>query len=112
MSKIILGTDLKFSIKVDPIEVEGQTEKLSLKDCNFEVEMFVDLDNKVTIPKNKATYKSDNEYYVGFNTSEVGVGRLKCRVIIHLDDDVFEDRERTEIIEIDTGLKIVESIVK
>lgn len=112
MSKIILGTDLKFSIKIDPIEVEGQTEKLSLKDCNFEVEMFVDLDNKVTIPKDKATYKNDNEYYVGFNTNEVGVGRLKCRVIIHLDDDVFEDDVRTEIIEIDTGLKIVESIVK
>lgn len=112
MSKIILGTDLKFSIKVDPIEVEGQTEKLLLKDCNFEVEMFVDLDNKVIIPKDKATYKNDNEYYVGFNTSEVGVGRLKCRVIIHLDDDVFEDDVRTEIIEIDTGLKIVESIVK
>lgn len=112
MSKIILGTDLKFSIKVDPIEVEGQTEKLLLKDCNFEIEMFVDLDNKVTIPKDKATYKNDNEYYVGFNTSEVGVGRLKCRVIIHLDDDVFEDLKRTEIIEIDTGLKIVESIVK
>lgn len=112
MSKIIIGTDLKFSIKVDPIEVEGQTEKLSLKDCDFTVEMFVDLNNKVTISKDKATYKNDNEYYVGFNTSDVGVGKLKCRVIMHLDDDVFEDKERTEIIEIDTGLKIVESIVK
>lgn len=112
MSKIIIGTDLKFSIKVDPIEIEGQTEKLSLKDCDFEVEMFVDLDNKVIIPKDKATYKSDNEYYIGFNTKDVGVGKLKCRVIMHLNDDVFEDDKRTEIIEIDTGLKIVESIVK
>lgn len=112
MSKIIIGTDLKFSIKVDPIKIEDQTEELLLKDCEFEVEMFVDLDNKVTIPKNKATYKNDNEYYVGFNTSDVGVGKLKCRVIMHLNDDVFEDLERTEIIEIDTGLKIVESIVK
>lgn len=112
MSKIIIGTDLKFSIKVDPIEVEGQTERLSLKDCDFKVEMFVDLDNKVTIPKEKATYKSDNEYYVGFNTNDVGVGKLKCRVIMNLNDDVFDDLIRTEIIEIDTGLKIVESIVK
>ena len=112
MSKIIIGTDLKFSIKVDPIEVEGKTEKLSLKDCNFEVEMFVDLDNKVTIPKEKATYRNDNEYYIGFNTKDVGVGKLKCRVIMHLDDNVFFFFLRTEIIEIDTGLKIVESIVK
>ena len=112
MSKIIIGTDLKFSIKIDPIEVEGQAEKISLEDCVFEVEMFVDLDNKVVIPKDKATRKNSNEYYVGFNTRDVGIGKLKCRVIMHLDDNVFEDKERTEIIELDTGLKIVESIIK
>lgn len=117
MSKVIIGTELKLNVNIQPID--GQT----MDDYDFEVQIKggrnsisfikrgVGADTTLTNGLKKGDDSSN--YIVAFNTQDLGVGRVVCRVIAHLYDNAFdfENHKRTEITEINTGIEVVKSLL-
>lgn len=108
MSRVIIGTELKLNINIQPID------GLTMTDYDFEVQLVSGI-----ITNKSKTYRKDelvkngddNNYILPFNTQDVGVGKIVCRIIAHLPDGAFSDRKRTEIVEIDTGIEVVKGIM-
>lgn len=103
---IFLGTELKLNINIDSF---GET---TMDDYDFNVELIGGSFKKTSKVINKEDAKrvdSDN-YIICFDTTELGVGPLKCKITAYLPDGDFRDGKRTEITEIDTGIEIVNSI--
>lgn len=104
--RIFLGTELKLNISIDRF---GET---TMDDYNFDVELICGSFKKASKIINKQDTKrvdSDN-YLICIDTTEMGVGPLKCKVTAYIPDDDFRDGTRTEITEIDTGIEIVISL--
>lgn len=103
MSKVFLGTELKLNIHIEPID------GVTMDDFPFEVELVGGLfkNKTLTITKEEAKRVDSDNYLVCFDTQEVGVGKLKCRVKAFIPDGDFSDRERTEVVELDTGIEII-----
>ena len=80
--------------------------KLTMDDFNFEVVVYCTPSKSLTIPKNDAVKIDSNNYVVLIDTRIVGAGDLKCKVSAFIDDPDFPDGYRTEIVVIDTGIKI------
>ncbi len=104
--KVFLGTELKLNINIEPIG--GMT----MDDYDFEVEVISGSFKKssIVIRKEEAKPIDSNNYIICFSTSEVGVGKLMCRVTAYIPDGDFADGKRTEIAAIETGIEIVKSI--
>lgn len=104
--KVFLGTELKLNINIEPIG------DMTMDDYDFEVEFIVVLfkSSSLVIKKEKAKRVDSNNYIVCFNSADLGVGKVKCRVTAYLPDGDFSDGKRTEITEIYTGIEIVKSL--
>ena len=103
---VFVGTELKLNINVEPIH--GAT----MDDYDFDIELICGTfkkANKVVNKKDTKRVDSDN-YIVCFDTAELGVGMLKCRVVAYIPDGDFKDGKRTEVTEIETGIEIVKSL--
>lgn len=104
--KIFLGTELKLNISIDRF---GET---TMDDYNFDVELIGGSFKKTSkvINKEDAIRVDSDNYIICFDTTEIGVGLLKCKVTAYLPDGDFRDGKRTEITEIDTGIEIIKSL--
>jgi hypothetical protein len=104
--KIFLGTELKLNINIEPIG------SMTMDDYDFEVEVICGSFKKssIVIKKERAKKIDSNNYIICFSTTEVGAGKLMCRVTAYIPDGDFADGKRTEITEIDTGIEIVKSL--
>lgn len=111
MSKVIIGTELKLNVNVKPIDDKTMDE------YDFEVQLR---GGKQTISLKKegdtlsqGLSKGDDpsNYIVAFDTQDLGLGKVVCRVIAYLPDGAFKDRKRTEIAEINTGIEVVKTLV-
>lgn len=97
----LVGTKLKLNVHIDPIG------ELTMKDYNFEVEVFCSSKQPIIIAKEDAIQVDDNNYIVLVDTNEVGAGSLKCKVTAQIPDGDFPDGLRTEVVCIDTGINII-----
>ena len=102
---IVLGTELKLRIHVDPID------EYSLQDYNFKVEIYTNAskvlsfestDNNIILPD-----EDRDTCIVLINSKDVGAGRVKVRITADIPDDDFKDGVRTEIAVEDTNIMIV-----
>lgn len=114
MSKVILGTELKLNINIDPIG------NYTMADYDFDITLI-----SGTMKKQSKTYSKKggaldnglkqvdkNNYIVAFDTRAVGVGKLMVQVVAYIPDtDFVDDQTRTEIVEMETGIQIVNSII-
>lgn len=106
---VYLGTDLK--LKVSIAAMDGK----HMSDYDFDIEAYCNENSVVTASKrgdsltNLAKIEGDNDSYLALiDTSAIGVGRLKCRVVAYIPDALFsDDGLRTEIDVVDTGITII-----
>lgn len=103
---VFVGTELKLNISIEPMG------SVTMDDYNFTVELICGSFKKtnLTIEKAQAKRVDSNNYIVCFDTSDIGTGRLKCRVTAYLPDDDFTDKKRTEVVEIETGIEIIKQL--
>ena len=113
MSKVIIGTELKLNVNVKPID------GYSMAGYDFDV-ILRGGKNTVTLSKkgdelSKGLERGDDDdnYIVAFNTQDLGLGKIVCRVVAHIPDGSFnfQDRKRTEITEVNTGVEVVKNLV-
>ena len=101
MANVFLGTELKLSISVDPI----QGYKFADYDCV--VDIYTTPAKVVSLQKSQLIKVDDNTYIACVETKQLGVGRVKCRVSAFIPDGDFTDKRRTEVCLVDTGINIV-----
>lgn len=114
MSKVIIGTELKLNVNVEPID------KVSMASYDFDV-ILRGGKNSITLSKKGETLSDglikddDDNYIVAFNTQDLGLGKIVCRVVAYIRDEHFhfegQDRKRTEITEVSTGIEVVKTLV-
>lgn len=102
--KIVLGSDVKFDIHVEPIG------SLSMQDYDFFVEVFVRSSKILKIEKEHCVKVDADNYRVTFNTRDIGVGSVQYRVTAFIPDNDFDDGLRTEIAEGRIGLIITSNL--
>ena len=106
---VIIGTAKKLLLTIKPID------GIPVEEYLITVEYFCSDTCVVTIPNDELIYSESEEgnvYVIPVYTEKVGCGKLKCRVIVQLPDDTFEDTGgyRTEIYDFVTGLNIVNGL--
>ena len=113
MSKVIIGTELKLNVNVAPID------NVSMASYDFDV-ILRGGKNSITLSKKKDTLSEgltqgvgNDNYIVAFNTKDLGLGKIVCRVVAYIKDGDFnfQDYKRTEITEVNTGIEVVKTLV-
>ena len=105
-NKVYLGTEMKLNIAVDPIGTITMDDYKS----PFKVEVYCTPNKKVEINSDDDTAcvrVDSNNYIVLVNTDNIGVGKVKVKLIAEIPDTQFSDSYRTEVALIDTGIEIV-----
>lgn len=104
MEEIILGTEAKIRLVINPINGKSPYE---LQD--WKVELYTNSKKKVIVSKKdcSAIENDTNAFYVPFDSAEVGVGDLNADVVVYVPDLAFKDRLRTEIARIESIATII-----
>lgn len=103
-NKIVLGTELKLNIYIPPLG------DLTALNYDFQVHFYCNPRKVKSFEKKDLVVIDDNNYIACLDSTEVGVGKLKCNMIAYIPDEDFDDGLRTEIVEITTGYDIVKNI--
>ena len=112
---VYLGTELKLRVGIEPMG------GLHMEDYNFDIEAYCndksvvkaskrkDPQTKEDVLTNLVAIDGDEDNYIALiDTSVIGVGKLKCRVVAYIPDtDFTDDGVRTEVVVMDTGITIV-----
>lgn len=102
-NKIFLGTELKLNINIEPID------HTSMDDYDFKVEVYSSSQNSITVLKRDAIRVDENNYIILVDTLRLGLGNIKCKITAYIpDEDFASDFTRTEVVCINTNIKIVE----
>lgn len=102
MANVFLGTELKLSISVDPI----QGYRMVDYDCS--VDIYCTPAKVVSLPKSQLINIDDDTYVARVDTKDLGVGRVKCRISAYIPDGDFEgDKRRTEVCIVDPDINII-----
>lgn len=96
-NSVFIGTELKLGLHIEPIG------NITMDDYDFEVEVFTSTKKVATITKADCI-KDANSYIMLIDTSELGVGEIKCKVTAHIPDAQFDDGFRDEVLGINTGI--------
>ena len=105
MEEIILGTEAKIRLVIEPINGKSPYEL-----DGWKVELYTNPKKKVIVSKDdcSAIENDANAFYVPFDSSEVGVGDLNADVVVYVPDETFKkDRLRTEIARIESIATII-----
>lgn len=100
MGQIYLGTEIKLNVHVEPIE------DYTMDDYDFKVQLYCSSSRVENFNKSDTVRVDDSNYICCLDTSKIGTGRLKCKIVAELPDGDFGDQKRTEINVIDTGIEI------
>lgn len=103
MEEIILGTEAKIRLVIEPIGTHTPGE------MDWSVELYTNPKKKVVVSKDdcSAIENDDNAFYVPFDSTEVGIGDLNADVIAYVPDRAFKDGKRTEIARIESIATII-----
>jgi hypothetical protein len=100
---IVLGTELKINIHVEPID------GLHMSDYDFECAFYIYRNKRVVIKKSEMK-RVDNDNYIAMIDSEkatmLGRGRLNIEITAYIPDGDFADNRRTEKVDVCTELVI------
>ena len=103
-NKVFLGSELKLNINIEPID------NISMDDYDFTVDVYCSSQETITITKNEAIRIDENNYIVLVDTTKLGTGTIKCKINAYIPDEDFPiDFKRTEVVCINTNIKIVEN---
>lgn len=81
-----------------------------MDDYDFSLEVYCSQKRVVTISK-KDLIRMDSENYVALiDTSELGAGDIKCKVIAYIPDWDFPDKTRTEISVYETDIQVYKNL--
>lgn len=86
---IYSGTDLKFAVNIE-------SPGFSMDDDDFTVDL-VNGRRKLTLEKSDMVNGEDGNWYLCFDSSELGTGDIYIIVYAHVPDDDFDDGIRTEV---------------
>lgn len=101
---VYLGTEMKLNISIEPIG--GKT----MDDYDFVVEFYCNPSKKVAVKKNDMKREDNKNFIACLDTSSLGPGKLKCKVIAEIPDGDFKDDEkRTEVQVVETGIEIIKA---
>ena len=103
-TEVFLGTELKLNINIEPIGT------VTMDTYNFEVEVYCSPKKTIIVKKNDAIRIDESNYVILIDTNVVGAGDLKCKVTAQVPDADFSDMIRTEVVAMDTGIKIIKAI--
>ena len=62
-----------------------------LSDCDFNVNLFVYTNKKITIPKSECIKESNDSYIVTFNTQKLGRGNVMMSLELRIPNSRFDD---------------------
>ena len=83
---------------------------VTMDDYDFSLEVYCSQKRVVTISK-KDLIRMDSENYVALiDTSELGAGDIKCKVIAYIPDWDFPDKTRTEISVYETDIQVYKNL--
>lgn len=90
--RVLIGTELKYKVE---IEASG----FSMDENDFTVEVRRGTKSKLFEKPDMIIHETEsgNEYYVAFDTSELGTGKYDFITTAYVPDDDFEDGLRTEV---------------
>ena len=97
---IYLGTEVKLNINIEPIG--GAV----MDDYDFSCEFYCLPNASIRLNKDQLIRTDENNYLAVIDTMPLGVGELKCKVTAYIPDADCNDGIRTEVIRIDTGMRI------
>ena len=104
-NKVFIGTELKLNLYFEPL---GNTK---MRDYDFKVEAYCTTSEEgITLNGDDIKIIDDNNCNILINTTEVGIGTLKIKITANIPDLDFKDQERTEVVCVNTGIKIVEDL--
>lgn len=103
-NNIFIGTELKLNINIEPMG------EFTMDDYDWSVDVYCSTKRVVTIAKGDAIRIDENNYVLLVDTEELGAGELKCKITAHIPDGDFEDRSRTEVQAIATGITIIKTL--
>ena len=103
-TEVFLGTELKLNVNIEPIGT------VTMDDYNFEVEVYCSPKKTIIVQKSEAIRLDESNYIILVDTNVVGAGDLKCKVTAQVPDGDFSDMYRTEVVAMDTGIKIIKAI--
>lgn len=105
-NRVFIGTELKLNLYFEPI---GNTR---MRDYSFKVEAYCTTPEKgIEIDDDNIKIIDDNNCNILINTIDVGVGTLKLKVTASIPDlDFKDDNSRTEVVCVNTGIKIVDDL--
>ena len=103
-NEICLGTEIKLNVHIKPID------GVTMDDYSFVANIYCSPSKMIAINKDEAIRIDESNYVCRIDTSNIGIGRLKCKIVAQISDGDFDDGIRTEISVIDTGIDIVRNV--
>lgn len=101
MQYIVIGTEIKINVHVLPID------GMSMESYNFDCEFYTYSNKKLKVQKSEMIKVDGDNYIATIDTSVIGVGALRNRIIAQVPDMDFIDGYRTEIADVNTDVVII-----
>lgn len=107
-NKVFIGTELKLNLYFEPL---GNTKMRDYYDT-LKVEAYCTTPEEgLTLDKEDIKYIDENNCNILIDTTKVGIGTLKIKTTAYVEDiDFVEDQKRTEVVCVNTGIRIVEDL--
>lgn len=99
-NNVYIGTEMKLNISIEPFD------GFTMDDYDFSVDVYVSPRRAVSATKKECKRVDENNYIVLVDTNLIGTGDLVCKVTAHIPDEDFEDKLRTEVVVIQTGITL------
>jgi hypothetical protein len=103
-TNIFLGTELKLNVNIEPIG------EFTMDDYDWSVEVYCSTKKMVVAKKEDAIRIDSDNYVILVDSTEIGAGDVKCKVVAFIPDFDFADTLRTEVMIIDTGINIIKTL--
>ena len=101
--KVFFGTEIKLSVHIDPI---GNNH---MKNYDWKIEAWTNPKKVISITKSENNkYENDDTVIIEIDTSLVGLGSLKLRVIAEIPDSDSSEDTRREVVGLATNILIVD----
>lgn len=95
-----IGTELKINVHLDRLD------GYRMSDIDFSCEFYVYTNRKVSVSKEQMIKVDDDNYIACVDSTQLGVGKIMCRVTANIPDADFDDGIRKEVDTADTNIII------
>ena len=101
-NELILGTECKVKLTLPTISGENPYK------YDFDVELYTNPNKRLVVRWDKCyPLDKDGEYLVPFDSAKVGVGDMTVEVVAYIEDEMFDDKLRTERIRFESVATII-----